>query len=391
MTDGARILTTHTGSLPRPDELVSLLQSQHEGRPFDREDLRRQLQAAVAKCVAKQVESGVDIVSDGEMSKVSYSHYVATRLSGLESPEAARAKGAKLKRFHQLDIAYPDFPDFAAERAKMAQGPRMTMAPVCTGALSYRDTGAVESDIATLRSAADAAGAKDYFMTAASPGVVAMFCPESSYYQSEDDYVFALAEAMRPEYEAIYRSGLILQVDCPDLALCNVIKYPAAESDPLRIAARNIDAVNHAIANIPGDRVRLHLCWGNYSGPHTADLEVEKLFPVLRKTKARALSFEAANPRHEHEWEDWKRAGLPDDMVFIPGVIDSVTNFVEHPRLIAQRLRHFVDAFGLERVIAGSDCGFGTFAAGMKTIYPSVVWAKLRSLRDGAEIASHVS
>lgn len=388
MTDGARILTTHTGSLPRPDELVSLLQSQHEGRPFDLEELRRRSQAAVANCVKKQVESGVDIVSDGEMSKVSYSHYVATRLSGLESPEAARAKGAKLKRFHQLDIGYPDFPDFAADRAKLAQGPRVTMAPVCTGALSYRDTAAVESDIAILRSAADAACAKACFMTAASPGVVAMFCPESSYYQNEDDYVFALAEAMRPEYEAIYRSGLILQVDCPDLALCNVMKYPAAESDPLRIAARNIDAVNHAIANIPGDRVRLHLCWGNYSGPHTADLEVEKLFSVLRTTKARALSFEAANPRHEHEWEEWKRAGMPGDMVFIPGVIDSVTNFVEHPRLIAQRLRHFVDAFGPERVIAGSDCGFGTFAAGMKAVYPSVVWAKLRSLRDGAEIAS---
>jgi 5-methyltetrahydropteroyltriglutamate--homocysteine methyltransferase len=388
MTGGARILTTHTGSLPRPEQLVSLLQAQHEGRPFDREALARGSQAAVAACVAKQVESGVDIVSDGEMSKVSYSHYIATRLSGLESPEAARAKGATLKRFHQLDIAYPDFPDFAADRAKLAQGPRVTMAPVCTGALSYRDTAAVENDIATLRSAATAAGAEASFMTAASPGVVAMFCPESSYYQTEDDYVFALAEAMRTEYEAIHRAGLILQVDCPDLALCNVFKYPGAEADPLRIAARNIDAVNHAIANIPGDRVRLHLCWGNYSGPHTADLEVERLFPVLHKTKARALSFEAANPRHEHEWEDWKRARMPDDMVVIPGVIDSVTNFVEHPRLVAQRIRHFVDAFGPERVIAGSDCGFGTFAAGMRAVYPSVVWAKLRALRDGAAIAS---
>ncbi|HUB97475.1 MAG TPA: cobalamin-independent methionine synthase II family protein [Stellaceae bacterium] len=390
MSDSKRVLTTHTGSLPRPDQLVALLQSQHEGRPFDQEDLTRQSQAAVADCVAKQVECGVDIVSDGEMSKISYSHYVATRLSGLESPETARANGATLKRFHLLDIAYPDFPDFAADRAKMAQGPRVTMAPVCTGALSYRDMTAVNNDIATLKNASTAAGAKASFMTAASPGVVAMFCPESSYYQSEDDYVFALAEAMRPEYEAIHRSGLILQVDCPDLALCNVFKYPGTESDPLRIAARNIEAVNHAIANIPGDRVRLHLCWGNYTGPHTADLEVEKLFPVLRTTKARALSFEAANPRHEHEWEDWKRAGMPDDMVFIPGVIDSVTNFVEHPRLVAQRIRHFVDAFGADRVIAGSDCGFGTFAAGVKALYRSVVWAKLRSLRDGAAMALQV-
>jgi 5-methyltetrahydropteroyltriglutamate--homocysteine methyltransferase len=390
MSSQLRILTTHTGSLPRPDDLVALLKSRHEGRPFDEAEFERRSHAAIAECVAKQVECGIDIISDGEMSKISYAYYVAGRLSGLEDPETARAKGETLRRFHRLTVNYPDFPDFDADRAKRVEGPRSTMAPACTDRVVYRDLAAVESDIAALKKAAAAHHPTACFMTAASPGVIAMFCPETSYYANEDDYVFALAEAMRPEYEAIYKSGTILQIDCPDLALCNRMKHTNSEIDPLRIASRNVEAVNLAIGNIPGDRVRLHLCWGNYAGPHTTDIEVAELFPILRNTKARGLSFEAANPRHEHEWEDWKRAKLPDDMVLIPGVIDSVSNFVEHPRLIAQRIQHFVDGVGCERVIAGSDCGFGTFATGHRAVFPTIVWAKLRALREGAQIASEM-
>jgi len=367
------------------------LQARHEGKKFDEKALEGRAHAAVAECVAKQVDCGIDIVSDGEMSKISYSYYVADRLQGLESPENAAARGEQLKRFHQLTIAYPDFPDFEADRAKKVEGPRSTMVPVCTGPLAYRDMSAIEDDIAVLKKSVAASGAKASFMTAASPGVIAMFCPRTSYYSKEEDYVFALAEAMKTEYETIYKSGTVLQIDCPDLALCNRMKYQNADVDPLRIAERNIEAVNHAIANIPGDRVRLHLCWGNYAGPHTTDLEAAKLFSVLRKTKARGLSFEGSNPRHEHEWEDWtKLAKMPDDMVLIPGVIDSVSTFVEHPRLVAQRISHFVDSVGRERVIAGTDCGFGTFATGNKPVFETIVWAKLRALCEGAEIASQL-
>jgi 5-methyltetrahydropteroyltriglutamate--homocysteine methyltransferase len=252
--------------------------------------------------------------------------------------------------------------------------------------LSYRDSGPVNDDLSLLKEAAAAAKAPSAFMTAASPGVIAMFASETSHYATEDDYVFALAEAMRPEYEAIVKAGITLQIDCPDLTLVKRMIYEGREADPLRIAARNIEAVNHAIGGLPTDRVRLHLCWGNYAGPHTDDLPVAELFPLLCRTKARALSFEAANPRHEHEWEDWKSSGLPEDMILIPGVIDSVTNFVEHPRLVAQRLQRFADAVGAERVIAGADCGFGTFGAATPTVFPSIVWEKLRALAEGAAL-----
>jgi 5-methyltetrahydropteroyltriglutamate--homocysteine methyltransferase len=225
-------------------------------------------------------------------------------------------------------------------------------------------------------------------MTTASPGVVAMFASESSYYASEEEYIFALAEAMRPEYEAIHQAGLLLQVDCPDLTLGARMKYGESVGDPIKIAARNVEATNYALRNIPGDGVRIHICWGNYAGPHSADVEISKLLPVILNTRARAISFEGANPRHEHEWEDWKSAKLPDDMVLVPGVVDSVTNFVEHPRLVAQRIQHFTEAVGHERVVAGCDCGFSTFSTNTPQVFPSIVWAKLRSLVEGASMAS---
>jgi len=379
-----RILTTHVGSLPRPEALAALLRARHQGQPIDDASFAAVRRQAVRECVAQQVACGIDIVSDGEMGKMSYAYYVQDRLNGLESAELVAQRKLPLRRFQLLAILYPKFPDYSAFRASRTDGPASAKPPVCTGPLSYRDIGPVTDDVALLKESAAAAKAPSSFMTAASPGVIAMFASETSHYATEDDYVFALAEAMRPEYEAITKAGITLQVDCPDLTLVKRMIYDAQEIDPLRIAARNIEALNHAISGLPGDRVRLHLCWGNYAGPHTDDLPVAELFPLLRQTKARALSFEAANPRHEHEWEDWKSAGLPDDMILIPGVIDSVTNFVEHPRLVAQRLQRFVDAVGFERVIAGADCGFGTFAAATPTVFPSIVWEKLRVLAEGA-------
>jgi 5-methyltetrahydropteroyltriglutamate--homocysteine methyltransferase len=380
----ARILTTHVGSLPRPEGLVALLRARHHGQSIDDGAFTAARRQAVRDCVAQQVACGIDIVSDGEMGKISYAYYVQDRLHGLEPAELVAQRKLPLRRFHQLTILYPEFPDYSAFRASRTEGPASARPPVCTGPLSYRDLGPVNEDLALLQESAAAAKAPGAFMTAASPGVIAMFSPETSHYATEDDYVFALAEAMKPEYVAIAKAGVSLQIDCPDLALVKRMNYAGRETDPLRIAARNIEAVNHAIGGIPGDRVRLHLCWGNYAGPHTHDLPVAELFPLLRRTKARALSFEAANPRHEHEWEDWKRSGLPDDMILSPGVIDSVTNFVEHPRLVAQRLQHFADAVGAERVMAGADCGFGTFAQTTPTVFPSIVWEKLRVLAEGA-------
>ena len=382
-----KIRTTHVGSLPRPEALVPFLRARHQHQPIDEAAFAAASRQAVLDCVAQQVACGVDIVSDGEMAKMSYAYYVQERLVGLESADVVAARKTPLRRFQSMHLQYPEFPDYSAARARMTGGPASAKPPVCTGALSYRDVRPVEGDLALLKEAAGQAQAPSCFMTAASPGVIAMFASETSHYATEDDYVFALAEAMKPEYAAIAKAGVTLQIDCPDLTLAKRMNYTDGAVDPYRIIQRNIEAANIAIGDIPGDRVRLHLCWGNYAGPHTDDLPVAELFPLLAKTKARALSFEAANPRHEHEWEDWARADLPDDMILIPGVIDSVTNFVEHPRLVAQRIAHFVDAVGAERVIAGADCGFGTFAASTPTVFPSIVWEKLRVLSEGATMA----
>jgi 5-methyltetrahydropteroyltriglutamate--homocysteine methyltransferase len=386
-----RIQTTHAGSLPRPESLVPLLRARHRKEPIDEAAFSGAVRQAVGDCVKTQVDCGIDIVSDGEMAKISYVYYVQDRLKGLEAADEAAAKGVSLKRFQRYAMPLDDFPDYLAYRAKLTDGPASAKPPVCTGPLAYRDLGPVKTELAMLNDGGSAAGVKASFMTAASPGVIAMFSSETSHYATEDDYVFALAEAMRPEYEAICNAGVMLQLDCPDLTMTPHMRYAQpVEGDPLRLTARNIDAINHAIANIPGDRVRLHLCWGNFEGPHDRDTEVAKLIPLLRATKARALSFEAANPRHEHEWEDWKNAKLPDDMILIPGVVDSTNNYVEHPRLIAQRIRHFADWWGNERVIAGVDCGFGTFASSTPRVFSSIVWAKLRALSEGARLASEL-
>ncbi len=385
-----RILTTHVGSLPRPPDLVELLRERHAGRAIARDVFDAAVAAAVADVVKMQVEAGIDIVNDGEMSKVSYSYYVQERLQGLSPAADAEMSGVALRKFQSIETVDPAFPDFAAAFRALGRGPDSAAPPVGTGPLVYAGSQDVALDLANLQQAARIAGAARTFMTAASPGVIAMFASRTSHYQTEDDYVFALADAMRVEYEAIHRAGVMLQVDCPDLALAPHMNYQGSEPDFHRIVARNIEALNHATSNIPPAAMRVHLCWGNYPGPHVRDLEVRHLFAHLRKLRARAVSFEGANPRHEHEWEDWRDGGLPDDMVVIPGVIDSTTNFVEHPRLVAQRILNYARIFGADRVIAGVDCGFGTFATQGLRSFPTIVSAKLSALAEGAAIASRL-
>ena len=385
---GNRILTTHVGSLPRPAPLVELLRARHSGNTYDKAAFDTAVAKSVRDIVETQVVAGVDIISDGEMSKVSYSYYVQERLEGLTPASLAEASGKPLRKFQTINTVDPAFPDFAEYFVAAGRGPTSAAPPVCTGPLAYRGHDAVAQDLALLKSAAVAAKANATFMTAASPGVIAMFASRTSHFANEDDYVFALAEAMKPEYEAIHRAGVMLQIDCPDLALAPHMNYGPGPRDPHRIVARNIEALNIATANIPAHAMRVHLCWGNYPGPHARDMEVANLFPHLRQLRARALSFEGANPRHDHEWEDWRDAKMPDDMVLLPGVIDSTTNFVEHPRLVAQRILNYANAIGRDRVIASVDCGFGTFATQSVSSFPTIVAAKLKSLADGAAIAT---
>jgi 5-methyltetrahydropteroyltriglutamate--homocysteine methyltransferase len=310
------------------------------------------------------------------MSKISYGTYMRHRLNGFEVGEVPRAAPADLD----------DFPEYRDRLTAMGATPKY-LRPICKGPLSVKDLGLAHRDIARFKAALLGAGVTEAFMTAASPGTIAMFLP-NEYYPSYQAYIEALADAMREEYETIVGSGLLLQVDCPDLAMGRHMLFRAASDDEfVRQAEVHVEALNHALANVPADRVRLHVCWGNYEGPHTRDIAVRKILPVLFKVKPMAILFEGANPRHEWEWETWRQAPIPDDKVLVPGVIDSSTNFVEHPELVAQRIARYADIVGRERVIAGSDCGFGTFA-GFGAVHPDICWAKLRTLAEGAALAS---
>jgi 5-methyltetrahydropteroyltriglutamate--homocysteine methyltransferase len=339
----------------------------------------------VDSVVAKQRECGTDVISDGEMSKISYVGYVKERLVGIEDV-ATNASAGTMSSVLPTATVFPDIaahPDYAAFRAK--QTISTASAPACTGPLSYGDTAPLLADIARVRAAA---GTSEVFMNSASPGVLAMFIP-TQHHKSEDAYVADLAEAMKREYEIIHQAGLILQIDCPDLAMSwHIRHWQKLEKDFLAIVERNLEAINHATAGIPAEAMRIHICWGNYAGPHTHDYPVAKLFGILNKARAQAISFEGANPRHDHEWEDWKTAKLSDDKVLMPGVLDSTTNIVEHPRLVAQRIKRYAGIVGRERVIAGSDCGFGTFALRQHQVFPSIVWSKLKALSEGAAMAS---
>lgn len=375
-----RILTTHVGSLPRPDDLVEMLEREDRGESLDAAALHRRTTAVVAECVAAQVAAGIDVVSDGEVGKMAYHVYAKHRLTGLGPTDGTGVPGRKPPR----DIQ--DFPEIGSSSLG-GGGPELLQSTVCNGPVAHANFAPVERDIANLKAAADTTKPLDIFMNAASPGTILTYLP-NAYYPSNDEYREALVEAMRPEFNAIHQAGFALQLDCPDLAGARHTDYQdLSEAEFLAEAEKNIEALNAATSDIPPNSMRLHICWLNYAGPHTHDLPVARLIGLLCRARPQALLFEGANPRHEHEWEDWQAASIPDDKVLVPGVIDSTNNFVEHPVLIAQRIRRYTDIVGRERVLAGADCGFSTYA-GRKVVFPSVVLAKLGALAEGARIAT---
>jgi 5-methyltetrahydropteroyltriglutamate--homocysteine methyltransferase len=374
-TSRDRILTTHVGSLPRPPALREILLKKDQGEPYDKAELARLGRQAVVDIVRRQVAVGVDIVNDGEMSKPGYSTYIADRLTGFAGHEPAKPR---------LDTR--DHPDFLAAYERMT-GVNTARRAVCVGPIAWQDREAVTQDIDNLRSALGETPATEGFMTAASPGLVPVF-QTNRYYPSYEAYVEAIAAAMREEYEAIANAGFVLQLDCPDLAMAHHTTFQElSEADFLKRAAFHVEVLNNALRNVPADRSRIHICWGNYEGPHDHDIAFAKVAPILVKAKPQALVVEAANPRHAHEWAVWQETKLPDDKILIPGVLDTSTNYVEHPELVAERICRFADIVGRERVIAGTDCGFGTFA-GFGKLAPDISFKKLAAMAQGAEIAS---
>ena len=382
-----RILTTHVGSLPRPPELLAYLEAREMGQEFDQAAFGKCLAASVDEIVRKQVAAGIDSVCDGEMGKISYTFYVRHRLSGITAFPGSDTETPPQTAAHRDLLDHPDYMQ-RLNQARVTSWFAREAVPCCTGTVAYRDRRPLQTDIENLTAACAAAKPVEAFMNAASPGVLTKFVPDR-HYRDEDAYVDALANALKEEYEAITKAGFILQIDAPDLGSARHNQYQhLSDEEFLRIAERNIAALNQATANIPPEAMRMHLCWGNYEGPHTHDIPLAKILDVAIKARPACLSFEAANPRHAHEWEDLRGAKIPDDKILIPGVIDSTTNFVEHPRLIAQRIYHYTDIVGRERVIAGADCGFATFAFVNNAVAPSVVWAKLAALAEGARIAT---
>jgi 5-methyltetrahydropteroyltriglutamate--homocysteine methyltransferase len=378
-TSNDRILTTHTGSLPRPKPLIDLVLNRERGAATDAASFEAETGKAVDETVARQVEVGIDIVSDGEMSKPSYTTYIRHRVAGIEPDPRAAEKGHDIMIGRDL-LAHPDF----ARRRNFSDSPF----PGCVGPLRYKDRSELDRDLANLKSAAGKSKPADVFMTAPSPGILTRFII-NLHYPSEDAYVEALADAMKTEYRGIVEAGFVLQIDAPDLGSARNNQYRDLTDDQFRkIAERNIAALNGATEGLPAEQMRLHICWGNYEGPHTHDLPLLKIIDLAFKARPQAISIEAANPRHDHEWEDLKEIDIPDDKILIPGVIDSTTNFVEHPRLVAQRLARYAEVIDRERLIAGVDCGFGTAVRSDPMVADSIVWAKLRALAEGAMIAS---
>jgi 5-methyltetrahydropteroyltriglutamate--homocysteine methyltransferase len=371
-----RIRTTHVGSLPRPADLLALINASDRGEPVDEAVLAATVESAVHDQVRLQAETGIDIVSDGEMSKIGYATYIRHRMSGFEIGDAPRATPADLD-------AYPDY----KEQLHRSGATVAYLRPICRGPIEYENFKPLETDLTTLRSAMDAAGVETAFMNAPSPGIVALFQP-NEYYPDEDTYLNAIADALKVEYDRIVAAGFDLQVDSPDLGMGRHNKYKAlSDEEFLARAEVLVEVLNHALRDVPADRARIHLCWGNYEGPHTFDIAVEKVADLVLRAKPATILCEAANPRHGHDWAGWAAAKIPDDKVFAPGVIDTTTNFVEHPGLVAERILRYTDIVGRERVIASTDCGFGTFA-GWGGVVPELAWEKLRSLRDGAAIAT---
>ena len=376
----ARILTTHVGSLPRPPALRDLLVRRDRGEPVDAAALDREATAAVERVVAGQLDAGIDVINNGEQPRAGFSTYVAGRMRGFG--------GTSRRQLARDLIDFPDYADMLARRRRDAA--RIGDAPQAVAEIEYADLGpaAAECDGFLRATGQHAKRFTERFMTAASPGVIATILL-SAHYRSHEDYVMALAREMRKEYALIHQRGLLLQVDCPDLAMERARFF---QHDPLdrflQLVELHVRAINQATEGIPADRIRLHLCWGNYDGPHTHDVPLEVVLPVVRQARVGALSLPLANPRHQHEYRVLKHHRLPEGMLLLPGVIDTTTNYVEHPEVVADRILAAVDAVGdRTRVIASTDCGFGTFA-GSEMVAHSVVWAKLAALREGAAIAS---
>ncbi|HCH36109.1 MAG: cobalamin-independent methionine synthase II family protein [Dehalococcoidia bacterium] len=374
-TSSERIFTTHVGSLPRPDALAELLLKKEKGEDFSIQELEDQTRIAVSEIVRKQSEIGVDIVSDGEMSKIAYSTYAKDRLTGFEGDSERRIN---------LDLV--PYPNFREKMARMT-GNQPMRRPKCVAPVQVKDREPLIKDLANFKSALTGVDVIEAFITSSSPGVASMFMP-NAYYNTHEDYVEALGDALREEYESIVSAGFLLQIDCPDLAMAFHTAFQGITKKQFLERARfHIDVLNEALRNVPEDSVRMHICWGNYEGPHDHDIPVKEILPIVLDAKPQAIAFEASNPRHSHEWVDWKEAKLPDNKILIPGVLDSTSNFIEHPELIAQRIETFTNIVGHERVIAGSDCGFGTFA-GYGKMDPDIVFAKLEALSQGAAIAT---
>ncbi len=373
----AQILTTHAGSLPRAQEVVDYIFARERGHDYDAAKFDAAMTRHVSDAVAKQVAAGVDIVADGEMSKISYATYVKDRYAGF-SGDSPRNAPADLKLF----------PSFLNRLAQDGGTPKYAR-PMCTGEVTSKGQGELEKDIANLKAAMAQHGARRGFMNAASPGVISLFL-QNAHYKTREAYLAALADAMKAEYETIIAAGLDLQLDCPDLALSRHMLFAdLSDVEFLKVAATNVEALNHALRDIPRERVRVHICWGNYEGPHVCDIDMDAVFPVLMQAHATYLLFETSNPRHAHEWTVFRdrKAEIPEDRVLVPGVVDTTTNFVEHPELVAQRIERFAQIVGPDRVIAGSDCGFGTFA-GFGAVDPAIALAKLETMAAGARLAS---
>jgi len=367
-----RILTTHTGSLPRPTDLVDMLRKLDSHEALDEAAFQQRVRVAVAETVERQRQAGIDVLNDGEEGKVGYSTYIKDRCTGFEGENRSTMVQAEAK----------DFPAWAEARTR----PTMTR-PACNGPIAWKDFEAVKRDIDNLAAAAKSSGAEEVFMSSASPGVIAAFLT-NDYYPSEDAYLEAIANVMKDEYRAIVDAGFILQLDCPDLAMTRHNRHADKTLEEFRkIVERNIEVLNEATKDIAPDRMRLHLCWGNYEGPHQLDVGLKDIIDLVLKARAEGISFEGANPRHENEWRVWRDVKLPEDKVLIPGVVDSTTNFIEHPEVVADRIERYASVVGKENVIAGTDCGFGTFAATV-TVFPDIAWAKLATLSEGAALAT---
>jgi 5-methyltetrahydropteroyltriglutamate--homocysteine methyltransferase len=370
----SHILTTHTGSLPRSLALQELLRLREERRPLEQATFAEGVRSAVTEVVQQQIAIGLDVINDGEQGRSQYATYVKERLAGFEGERLIRARPR---------LGDADFPEYVGTHQSSTAIPQ----PACTGPIAWKDWPAVQQDIDTLKAAVGQRQVEEVFMTAASPGVIANFLP-NEYYPSHEAYLAALAEIMKREYQAIVQAGFLLQVDCPDLAMTRVTQFAHLTVEEFkRIVALHIDVLNAALDGLPPERMRLHLCWGNYEGPHHHDVPLREIVDLVLKARPVGLSFEGANPRHAHEWKVWQEVKLPADKVLIPGVLDSTTNFIEHPELVAERIVRYAEVVGRERVIAGTDCGFGTSAWGRK-VDSRIAWAKLQSMVEGARLAS---